>query len=161
MRRRQLISVRTLFVLGIAPLLITWSGSAPASATAVPVTCANFVVKSSTATISKCTYPKNTGGTATVVATTISASPTSSKGTWKITWATKHGTTNLSYTIVSSFGSTTCPHAVTARFTGQVTKGGTGAAAKVIPLGQKVSATFCAPLTGGGFTLAHGTKLTL
>jgi len=108
----------------------------------------------STGTLSGCSDPANTGKSGK-----LSSTVSGSSGTGTITW-NKTGTTTTSFTF-KVVTPDKCPSgAVEAKETGTVT-GGSGAALKSIPKGQKTSATVCANTSKNTVTLLKGTKFVI
>ena len=114
------------------------------------------------AALSGCTPTANTGGKATSVTPT----PKGTTGTSTITWATKHGTTKLSfkYALIAASkekcGTSGKTKNLEATETGKVLSS-TGSAATVIKAGQKTTATVCINGTTGAESLLKGTKFVL
>ncbi len=154
MRQLRMARLLTAAALVVPAAMATWVVAGPASAGA-PATCAvlNATVKG-TGTVSKCTDPANTGGSGKIVFNIV-------KLTGTVTWSkTGTSTMKIAYKTQKPDEKETkvCPKGTTeVNVTGSIT-GGTGAAIKSIPKGQKVSAEICFSKTT--VTLEPGTVFT-
>ena len=162
------VGFRTLSMVVAAGTLVAVPLAVPASAAAESASCSTVstVLKAGkiTATFTKCTPTSlATGGTAT-----FTNPPTgSTKGTLKLTltWKGGKGTTLALVSFKAAANPGKCPKGDTLEaVTGTVSKGGTGAAAKLIKVGEKVTSSTCAVTTGpklGSSTLEPGTLFKL
>jgi hypothetical protein len=129
-----------------------------ASASPPTVTCTGFSATgstTSTAAVTGCNDPANTGGKGTAKST---ENLTTRKGTATITW-NKTGTTTSSFTFTLNPKSTVkCPKGDILVKEISTTTGGSGAALKSIPKGQVATVYLCANAAKKTTTLAPGQK---
>ncbi len=145
--------------------LATLAVSAPAGAAAAPsCTVLTGSEAKTTSALSGCTPTANTGGKGSSVTKTGKGT----SGTSTITWASKHGTTKLSFTYKLVTKGEKCGTSIVkgkktnnieATESGKVLSS-TGLAAKVIKAGQNTTATVCINAAGAE-SLLKGTKFVL
>lgn len=152
MRHLRAVRLLTAAALVVPASLTGWVLAGPASTTVAPAACSTLSGAGLTSTLTNCTDAANTGGKGSAV----SKVGKGTTGTTTIKW-NKTGTTTLSfaYKVVKA---SKCPKGDSEiTETGKVT-GGTGAAIKSIPKGQKTTATVC---EGKSVALLKGTKFVL
>ena len=168
------VSVRIRVLAGAATaamaLAIPLTTPVPASAALKPsVACGAITDKlvgtTATSVLSKCTPAAlSAGGTAVTLKTPPPGSKKGSLGT-KITWKGGQGTTTTAATFTLQPTRGSCPVGMTRITVGPGSvKIVSGAAAKIIKVGEPVSATICAFVSGpkkGQIKLAPGTKYML
>lgn len=166
MRYSRAVRALTASALMFSATVAAWSVTTPAGA-AAPPSCSVLTGNSAktTSTLSGCTPTANTGGKGSSVTKTGAGT----SGTSTITWATKHGTTKVSFTYKLVTKNPKCGTSVVkgkktnnleATETGKVLSS-TGLAAKVIKKGQKTTATVCINAATGAESLLKGTKFIL
>jgi hypothetical protein len=154
------LSVRLCVIATASASLLALPLAAPSSAVTPGAVCKKLsdTTKGSTITfhVASCTPLSATGGSGSGPVAAPKAGQTSGSLVIKVTWATHHGTTSLK----TSFAPTTpgkCPAGTTRiKATGKIT-GGTGAAGRVIKVGQPVSAFVCTNAKTGATFLEPGT----
>jgi hypothetical protein len=157
--RAPLVAVAAVSVIAV-PLATSASAAAPTQ----PVSCAVLLVKTvnnkSTVTESKCTPTAATGGGGTST-TTSGSGALKGKSISTITWASGHGTTKSTVNYApNTAGKGKCLAGATRlTITGAIVSS-TGLVAKVIKVGQHVTASVCVYTAGakkGQTTLEPGT----
>jgi len=153
MRQLRGFRVLTALALVVPASAAAWSVGGPADAAAVPVKCSVLnATLTGTGTVSKCTVPASTGTSGKLL---INIAKKSGAVTWNKTGTS---TFTIAYTAVKSPKGKLCAKGSSEiLFSGKIT-GGTGAAVKAMPTGQKITANVC---VGKAVTLKPGTVITL
>ena len=152
MRRQGALRALAVVALAVPAALTSWVMAAPASAVTAPTCAAVSGPNGLKWTLSKCTDPSHTGSKGSAVTKFGNGT-----GTMKITW-NKTGTTTLTFTYSFVTASACANGQVEIKELGKVT-GGSGAALKTIPKGQKTSVAVCQGATS--VALVKGTKFVL